>query len=131
MMIGIITSRNVSKAFTEHLYARALRTKQIPLLRGTLPKATKRMKVKDFMAEEVVTIPSVCDMQNIEKCFETTHEGWPVLNVAGNLCGIIPKSVLVTLLQKKHFYKKTEGAMDLITGANGTSPIVPFFGSKD
>ena len=27
MMIGIIISRNVSKAFTAHLYARALRTK--------------------------------------------------------------------------------------------------------
>ena len=38
MMIGIMISRAVSKLFTRSLYERALRTKQIPMLRNFLPE---------------------------------------------------------------------------------------------
>jgi len=40
MMIGIMVSRAVSGLFTRSLYERALRTKQMPVLRGSLPKET-------------------------------------------------------------------------------------------
>lgn len=65
------------------------------------------MKVKDFMVNDVVTIPSVCTMDDVKNVFSTSHEAWPVMNMAGNLCGVIPKSVLVVILKHRAFYKKT------------------------
>ena len=64
------------------------------------------MKVKVFMAVDPVTINSVADMKEVKKCFATTHQAWPVLNLAGNLCGIIPKTMIVRLLEHKAFYKQ-------------------------
>ena len=50
------------------------------------------------MVRDVVTIPSVADMNSIRDCFATTHEAWPVMNAAGNMVGLISKSVLVKLI---------------------------------
>jgi CBS-domain-containing membrane protein len=104
-MVGIVTARAVAKMFTRGLYDRALRTKQIPLLRSTLPDETENLAVKEFMVKEVVTIPSVTDMDSIRACFATTHEAFPVMNLAGSMTGRIPKSVLVKLIKFKAFYK--------------------------
>lgn len=60
------------------------------------------------MATDVVTISTVPDMGEIKKALDTDHAAWPVLNVAGNLCGVISKSVLIKLLEKKAFYKKND-----------------------
>ena len=103
-MVGIVTARAVAKMFTRGLYDRALRTKQIPMIRESLPDETENLAVKDFMVKEVTTIPSVCDMASIRACFATTHEAWPVMNLAGNMVGRIPKSVLVKLIYYKAFY---------------------------
>jgi CBS-domain-containing membrane protein len=103
-MVAIVTARAVAKMFTRGLYDRALRTKQIPLLRSNLPAETECLPVKDFMTCEVTTIPSVTDMASIRACFATTHEAWPVMNTAGNMVGRIPKSVLVKLIKFKAFY---------------------------
>lgn len=60
------------------------------------------------MTKDTITISSVADMEEISKVLDTDHSAWPCLNVAGNLCGVIGKSVLIKLLEKKAFYKKTE-----------------------
>lgn len=61
-MVAIITARAVAKLFTRGLYDKALRTKQIPLLRSSIPDETENLLVKDFMVSEVTTISSVADM---------------------------------------------------------------------
>ena len=53
MMIGIMVSRAVARLFSRSLYERALRTKQIPMLRTHLPDETRGLKIKSFMIEEV------------------------------------------------------------------------------
>jgi hypothetical protein len=98
MMIGIMTSRGIAKLFTRSLYERALRTKQSPMLRGHIPKETIHLKIKSIMVSDVQTLPSVADMKSIRACFDTTHSAWPVLNVSGNLCGVMPKNILVKLI---------------------------------
>ena len=108
-MVAIITARAVAKLFTRGLYERALRTKQIPLLRSSIPDETENLLVKDFMVSEVTTISSVADMDSIRACFATSHEAWPVMNMAGNMVGRIPKSVLVKLIKFKAFYTQKKG----------------------
>ena len=36
----------------------------------------------------------------------TTHHGFPVVNTAGKIVGMIPQSMIVKLMKKKVFYKK-------------------------
>lgn len=45
-------------------------------------------------------------MPQIEAVLRTTHSSFPVLNSAGNLVGLIPKHMIVILLEKKAFYKQ-------------------------
>lgn len=65
MMVGIMVSRAVAGLFTRSLYERALRTKQMPVLRSTLPKETMYMKVEHFMARDVIEVRSVCTVEQI------------------------------------------------------------------
>lgn len=70
----------------------------MPVLRSSAPKETVHMKVEKFMTHELVTLRSVSKMIDIIKALETEHAAWPVLNLADNMCGIIPKSVLIKLI---------------------------------
>ena len=47
-------------------------------------------------------------MKDVKPLLNTLHHGFPVINTAGNLVGLIPKKMLVILLEEKGFYKKDE-----------------------
>jgi hypothetical protein len=104
MMIAILVSRAVSGIFTTSLYDRALRTKQMPVLKEMIPEATNHVKVKFLMQKEIKTIHSVASMKEIRESLATSHGAWPVLNIAGNLCGVMPRSILHKLVTQKAFY---------------------------
>jgi len=53
MMVSILVSRAVSGLFTTSLYDRALRTKQMPVLKDSIPEETRNLKVKEFMIKDV------------------------------------------------------------------------------
>ena len=53
-----------------------------------------------------MTLPTITDVESVRKALVTTHNAFPVVNTAGNLIGMIPKSILVKLLKKKCFYNK-------------------------
>lgn len=104
MMLSIMTARIVGSIFTRGLYDRAIRMKQIPVLRNNAPNSQSRLKAEKFMVKEVLSLPSIAEMSDIRKALTSTHSGFPVLNTAGNLVGLIPKHVLIILLEKKAFY---------------------------
>jgi chloride channel 7 len=106
MMIGILTARAVGNLFTGSLYDRALRAKQMPFLRSSCPASSKNMFAKNFMATELVTLPSIANMESCKRALQSHHNAYPVLNTAGRLVGVMPKNMLVTLLEKKMFYDK-------------------------
>ena len=54
----------------------------------------------------MVSLPTITDVETVRKALVTTHNAFPVVNTAGNLVGLIQKSILVKLLSKKAFYKK-------------------------
>lgn len=104
MMVGIMVSRAVSGLFTRSLYERALRTKQMPVLRGSVPKVNQFLKMEHIMARPVITTASVPKVTDVRGLLETSHAAWPVFNLAGNLCGIIPRSVLIRLVAQRAWY---------------------------
>ena len=107
MMVGIMVSRAVSGLFTRSLYERALRTKQMPVLRGSVPKVNQFLKIEHIMARPVITTKSVANVKDVRGLLETSHAAWPVFNLAGNLCGIIPRSVLIRLVAQRAWYTQS------------------------
>ena len=59
IMLTILTSVNVSRIFNRSLYERALRSKQIPLLRNHCPKTQKNITAFQIMASPVVTVEGI------------------------------------------------------------------------
>lgn len=112
LMIGIMMSRGVSGLFTRSLYERALRTKQMPVLRGSIPKVNQFMKVEHMMEHNVITTNSVCKVSEARRLLETSHAAWPIFNLAGNLCGLIGRSVLIRLIAQKAWYKHNTDALE-------------------
>ena len=58
------------------------------------------------MSKDCVTIPTIANMAACKKALESGHCGFPVVNTAGKLVGLIPKNFLVKILRKKAFYDK-------------------------
>ena len=50
------------------------------------------------MAKDVITLPSIADMDSIKTALETGHNGFPVINRAGKLVGIMSRNYLIVLL---------------------------------
>jgi len=106
MMVAIMVSRATSKLFTRSLYDRALRTKQIPLLRKEGPRPNRAKPVSEMMVLDVVTLPAVADMESIRRCLATTHQAFPVMNSAGNLIGLMPRRAIAVIFKHQSFYPR-------------------------
>jgi hypothetical protein len=76
----------------------------MPVLKEMIPEATNHVKVKFLMQKEIKTIHSVASIKEIRESLATSHGAWPVLNIAGNLCGVMPRSILHKLVTQKAFY---------------------------
>ena len=107
MTIGIMMARAVGNLLSPSLYDRALRMKQMPFLRNNAPESTKNLKASVIMAREVISLPTIANMESCKKALQSHHNAYPVINTAEHLVGLIPKSILVKLLEKKAFYDKT------------------------
>lgn len=108
MMIGILMARAVGNMLSPSLYDRALRAKQMPFLRSSPPSSTKLYMARDIMAKDVITLSTISTMENCKQALESHHNGFPVINTASRLVGLIPKDILVTLIEKKSFYDKNK-----------------------
>lgn len=90
MTFGILAARNMGNVFTRSLYARALRMKQIPVLSESCPKKTAEEPIYKIMEKNVIHIATICDVASTRKALTSTHHGFPVVNTAGKLVGLIP-----------------------------------------
>jgi hypothetical protein len=59
IMLTILVAVNVARIFNRSLYERALRSKQIPLLRNHCPKTQKNITAFQIMASPVVTVEGI------------------------------------------------------------------------
>lgn len=106
MMIGIMTARAVGNMISPSLYDRALRMKQMPFLRADCPDSTKYLKASVIMAKDPITLATIANMESCKKALQSHHNAYPVVNTAGRLVGLIPKRMVVAILEKKSFYDK-------------------------
>lgn len=106
MMVGVMVARAVGNLLTNSLYDRALRMKQMPFLRSEAATSSKSLQAQQIMSKELVTLPTIANMESCKKALQTHHNAYPVINTAGRLVGLIPKHMVVRILEKKAFYDK-------------------------
>lgn len=108
IIFTVLTSFAVAKAFNRSLYDYAMRAKQMPILRNHAPKRTKLMKAREFMTPAPLFVEGVSSVKRISEVLQTSCHSFPVLNMSGNIIGIIPKNFLIVLVERHHWYHHHE-----------------------
>ena len=104
VIITIGIANNVGAYFTRGLYDRAVRAKQIPILKKEAPMANRHLRAENIMATPILTMRTVETVKKIYEALKSPHHGFPVLNLNGQVIGLIPKNYLFILIKKKAFY---------------------------
>jgi len=57
------------------------------------------------MSKDPITVTTLCEMPQIQKALDSDHHAFPVLNTAGHLVGLIPKNIILILVENKKWYE--------------------------
>lgn len=90
IIFTISISNFVGSLFTRGLYDRAVRGKQMPILKNKVPEANKYIRAEKMMSSKVVSLRTVESVKKIYEALKTTHHGFPVLNYRGQVVGLMP-----------------------------------------
>jgi hypothetical protein len=107
MLITILVSYMTARFFNLSLYNRALRNKQIPMLKDLVPKINENLRAKLVMKDQVISLSLIPTVEEIGQALIYGYKCFPVLNQQGQLVGNISSNFLVVLIQQKAFYSKT------------------------
>lgn len=114
MLICMLSSYVVAEFFTQSLYVRALRGKQVPFLLDEVPEANKTLSARVVMNDKLVTLFSLPTVKEVLKALQTGHPSFPVENRSGQLVGKIPSNFLIVLIEQRAWYRTSfgEGQVD-------------------
>ena len=84
--------------FTRGLYDRAVRAKQMPILKDVVPECNRLFRAENIMAKKVIKLRSVETVSEIYKALQSPHHGFPITNIHGQIIGLIPKNFLITIV---------------------------------
>lgn len=105
MMVTIGMSNFVGYLFTRSLYERAVRGKQMPVIKERIPAPCSDVRAEEIMCKELVCLQNVDTLENIQKAITgNNHHAFPVLNSMGNFVGLIPRNFVLVLIEERHFY---------------------------
>ena len=104
IIFSLVVARSVSKLISKRsLYEVALVYKSIPFLGDKYPSAFSFYRAEEIMSKPVHYLKVVSSLQDLNKAYQSRYSGFPVVNDAGNLVGIIPKRFIKVLIEKKEF----------------------------
>lgn len=87
------------------IYKGALRTKNIPILNKSVPKANRNLLPPKFMSTPPIHFQFVASVEQIYyQLSNTCFNGFPVVNSGGQPIGIVERDTLVELIKKKAWY---------------------------
>jgi CBS domain-containing protein len=108
ILLTILVSVSVGKIFNQSLYERALRGKNIPLLRNHVPPSQEEVTAYQIMTPLVLTIEGIVSVEYLVDILQKPFSQYPVINSAGNVVGMMPKSFLIILLENHHWLDQTK-----------------------
>ena len=106
MFLAIMVSRQVAGCFTPSLYEVTIANKGIPILPKNAPAEACDIVLNDVMRVNQVCLTTICTFKEVKEALKQGRMGYPVLNTAGRLVGLIPTHMLVTLIRRRSFYNK-------------------------
>jgi chloride channel 7 len=80
MLITILTSYMVARFFNFSLYNRALRNKQIPMLKDLVPTVNVNLRAKLVMKDQVITLSLIPTVEEIGQALIYGYKSFPVIN---------------------------------------------------
>jgi len=98
IIITIGVANVVGAQFTRGLYDRAVRAKQMPILKEKIPEPNRLFRAEHIMAKKVIKIKCVDTIANIYTALKSSHHGFPVTNRHGQVIGLIPKNYLIVIV---------------------------------
>ena len=104
IIFSLVLARSVSKLISKRsLYEVALVYKSIPFLGDKYPSAFSFYRAEEIMSKPVYYLKVVSSMQDLNRAYLSSYSGFPVVNKAGNLVGILPKRFIKVLIEKREF----------------------------
>jgi hypothetical protein len=103
IMLTILTSVSVGKIFNSSIYERALRAKNLPLLRNHVPKSQTETTAFQIMSTLVLTVEGIVSVEYLVDILQKPYSQYPVLNSAGHIVGMMPKNFLIVLIENHHW----------------------------
>jgi hypothetical protein len=79
----MITSYGVAMIFNQSLYARALRTKQVPFLKHHMPEENLNLVGRVIMKPNPVTLTSVPTVKDVFDALSLGYRSYPITNLSG------------------------------------------------
>mmetsp|Transcript_17794 Transcript_17794/g.30150 ORF Transcript_17794/g.30150 Transcript_17794/m.30150 type:complete len:236 (+) Transcript_17794:1832-2539(+) len=76
----------------------------MPILKRKVPKENMLIRAENIMSERVICLRSVDSVKRIYEALKSTHHAFPIVNMSGQIIGIIPKNYLIVLIKKKCYY---------------------------
>ncbi|CDW75014.1 UNKNOWN [Stylonychia lemnae] len=100
IMVGYV----VGGVFQKSIYINAVRFKNIPFLIETIPQGSSHIRAEDMMKAPVSMFHFKAPVKEVaEVLSKTSYNGFPVINTAKKLIGIISRDYLMVLLKNKVF----------------------------
>lgn len=110
IILTVAVSLFVSKQFNRGLYDYAIRGKQLPFLREKIPVHARHLHAWEIMTKDPVIVEGIASVSRIAEIIkDDKYNMFPVLNMAGNIFGLIPKNFLVILVEHHNWYRAPEG----------------------
>lgn len=104
VMIVVIISVWVGEIFTRSLYVNAIFGKNIPFLTGEIPDECTELRASDVMHRPVQVLSYRETALSIYTALkETPHNGYPIVDQAQKVIGLITRNALIILLKKQAF----------------------------
>ena len=117
VIVTIGVANLVGAQFTRGLYDRACRAKQMPIIKkDKVPACNRQIRADKIMAKKVIYLRSVETVKNIFEALKSPHHGFPIVNINGQVIGLIPKNYLIVLISKRVYYSDQNQKFFVING---------------
>ncbi|KAL8527620.1 hypothetical protein ACS0TY_005468 [Phlomoides rotata] len=112
MMLVLLISKTVGDCFNKGVYDQIVELKGLPYMEAHAEAYMRHLSAGDVCSGPLIMFSGIEKVGDILHALETTgHNGFPVIDVpplvdAAELCGLVLRSHLLVLLQRKKFTKR-------------------------
>ncbi|KAJ8363929.1 hypothetical protein SKAU_G00127600 [Synaphobranchus kaupii] len=115
IMLVLMTAKIVGDYFIEGLYDIHIKLQSVPFLHWEAPATSHSRTAREVMSSPVTSfnrVETVGTVVDVLSNTSTNHNGFPVVDEPGKICGLILRSQLIVLLKHKVFVERTRSRLN-------------------